>query len=140
MNCKKGPRSRFPSSVACNAAWRNLLEWISKGTPPPHADPIHAENGKPLMDEFGNATGGVRSPFVDVPAAVWSGSSAGESFCFMTGNEKPFDHARLTQLYPDHKSYESKVAADVARLVKERRIMREDGDEFIAEAKKAAIP
>jgi hypothetical protein len=140
MNCKEGPRSRFPSSVGFNAAWRNLVEWVSKGTPPPHVEPIHVENGKPVMDEFGNVTGGLRSPFVDVPTAVWSGSSAGESFCFIAGNEKPFDHARLTQLYPDHKAYESKVAADVAKLVKERLITPEDGDELIDQAKRAAIP
>jgi len=140
MSCKEGPRSRFPSSIGFNAAWRNLVEWVRKGTPPPHADPIHVANGKPVMDEFGNVIGGVRSPFVDVPTAVWSGSSTGESFCFIAGHEQPFDRGRLTQLYPDDKSYVSKVAADVTKLVKERWITREDGDELIAEAKGAAIP
>ncbi len=140
MNCKEGPRSRFPSSLAFNAAWRNLLAWVQKGTPPPHAEPIRVENGKPVLDEFGNVTGGVRSPFVDVPTAVWSGSSSGESFCFIAGHEKPFDHARLTQLYGDHKSYVGKVTADVAVLVKARWITREDGKEVIAEAKRAGIP
>lgn len=138
MNCKEGPRSRFPSSLAFDAAWRNLVEWASKGVAAPHADPIHVENGKPVMDEFGNVTGGVRSPFVDVPTAVWSGSSTGESFCFIAGNEKPFDQAQLTKLYPDHKSYEQKITADVTKLVKERLITREDGDELIAQAKRAA--
>ena len=47
---------------------------------------------------------------------------------------------KLKKLYPDHKAYEQKVAADVARLVKERWITREDGDELIAEATKASIP
>lgn len=140
MNCKEGPRSRFPSSLAFNAAWRNLLAWVQKGTPPPHAEPIRVENGKPVLDEFGNVTGGVRSPFVDVPTAVWSGSSSGESFCFIAGHEKPFDHARLTQLYGDHKSYVGKVTANVAVLVKARWITREDGKEVIAEAKRAGIP
>ena len=140
MSCREGPRSRFPSSLAFNAAWRNLLEWVRSGTPPPHAEPVRVENGKPVLDEFGNLTGGVRSPFVDVPTAVWSGSSTGESFCFIAGNEKPFDSARLTQLYGDHKSYVSKVSADVTKLVTERWITREDGEDLIAEAKRAAIP
>jgi hypothetical protein len=140
MNCKEGPRSRFPSSVAFNAAWRNLDEWVRKGVPAPHAEPIRVEKGKPVLDEFGNLQGGVRSPFVDVPASTWSGSSTGESFCFIAGHETPIDPARLKKLYPDHKAYERNVAADVTRLVKERWIRPQDGDELIAAAKKASIP
>jgi hypothetical protein len=140
MNCNEGPRSRFPSSVGFNAAWHNLMEWVRKGTPPPHAEPVRVENGKPILDQFGNLTGGVRSPFLDVPTAVWSGASTGQSFCFIAGNEKPFDSAQLKRLYPDHKAYERQVAANVAKLVKERWIVQEDGDEIIAAAKKASIP
>lgn len=140
MSCNEGPRSRFPSSVGFNAAWRNLTEWIEKGISAPHAEAIKIENGKPVLDPFGNLMGGVRSPFLDVPTAVWSGSSTGQSFCFIAGNEKPFDAFQLKKLYPDHKTYQRQVAANVAKLVKERWITREDGDELIAEAKKASIP
>src|SRR6185295_11221247 len=82
-----------------------------KGIPAPHAEPIRVENGKPILDEFGNVTGGVRSPFVDVPASTWSGASTGQSFCFIAGHEKPFDASRIKQLYPDHKTYERKIQA-----------------------------
>ena len=140
MNCKEGPRSRFPSSLGFNASWRALDDWVRKGIPPPHADPIRVENGKPVLDEFGNLTGGVRSPFVDVPAATWSGSSTGESFCFIAGHETPLDPARLKQLYPDHKTYERKMTADVSKLVKERWILRADADELVAEARRANVP
>ena len=140
MNCQEGPRSRFPSSLGFNAAWRALDEWVRKGIPAPHAEPVHVENGKPVLDEFGNLSGGVRSPFVDVPTAAWSGSSTGASFCFIAGHETPLDPARLKKLYPDHKTYERQVAANVAKLVKDRWIVKADGDELIAEAKKASIP
>lgn len=140
MNCKEGPRSRFPSSVGFNAAWRALDEWVRKGIPAPHAEPIRVENGKPVLDEFGNLQGGVRSPFVDVPASTWFGSSTGESFCFIAGHENPIDPARLRRLYLDHKTYERQVAGDVTRLVKERWITPKDGDQLIVEAKKANIP
>jgi hypothetical protein len=140
MNCNEGPRSRFPSSVGFNAAWHNLVEWVRKDIPAPHAEPIRVDDGKPIPDEFGNVTGGVRSPFVDVPTSTWSGSSTGESFCFIAGHEKPFDAPRLKQLYRDHKVYERKVTDDVEKLVTERWITRADGDELIAEAKNARIP
>jgi hypothetical protein len=140
MSCNEGPRSRFPSSVGFNAAWRNLVDWVRKGIPAPHAEPIQVENGKARVDEFGNVIGGVRSPFIDVPTSIWSGSSTGDSFCFIAGNEKPLDPTRIKQLYPDHGTYERKVAADVERLVKERWITRADGDALIAEAKRAIVP
>ena len=140
MNCKEGPRSRFPSSIAFNAAWRALDDWVQKGIPAPHADPIRVENGKAVLDEFGNLQGGVRSPFVDVPTSTWFGSSTGESFCFIAGHENPMDPARLKRIYPDHKTYEKQVTSDVAKLVKARLITPQDGEELIAEAKQASIP
>jgi len=140
MNCKEGPRSRFPSAIAFNAAWRALDNWVRKGIPAPHAEPIRIANGKPILDEFGNLTGGVRSPFVDVPTSTWSGSSTGESFCFIAGHEDPLDPARLKKIYRDHNTYERKVADDVARLVKLRWITRADGHELIEEAKQAHVP
>jgi hypothetical protein len=140
MSCNEGPRSRFPSNVGFNAAWRNLVDWVRKGVPAPRAEPIRVENGKPILDEFGNVTGGVRSPFLDVPTSTWSGASTGESFCFIAGHEKPLDASRIKQLYPDHQTYERKFEAYVQRLVKERWITRADGDELIAGAKGARVP
>jgi Alpha/beta hydrolase domain len=140
MNCKEGPRSRFPSSIAFNAAWRALDDWVRKGIAAPHADPIRVENGKAVLDEFGNLQGGVRSPFVDVPTSTWFGSSTGESFCFIAGHENPIDPVHLKRIYLDHKTYEKQVISDVTKLVKPRLITPQDGEELIAEAKRASIP
>ena len=140
MDCNEGPRSPFPSSIAFNAAWRALDDWVRKGIPAPHADPIRVENGKAVLDEFGNLQGGVRSPFVDVPTSTWFGSSTGESFCFIAGHESPIDPVRLKRIYPDHKTYEKQVISDVTKLVKARLVTPQDGEELITEAKKASIP
>ena len=140
INCKEGPLAAFSKQPGIQYRVSESARMVGRGAHPPYAEPISVENGKPVLQEFGNVTGGDRSAFVDVPTAVWSGSSSGESFCFIAGNEKAFDHARLTQLYSDHKSYVGKVTADVATLVKARWITREDGEEVIAEAKRAGIP
>ncbi len=140
MACNEGPRSRFPNAVAFNAIFQNLDLWVRKGVPPPHAEPIAVEDRKPVLDKFGNVTGGIRSPYVDVATSTWFGNSTGESFCRIAGHEIPFDAARLKELYPDHKVYEHLVAADVARLVKERWITAADGDALIAEAKRTSVP
>jgi hypothetical protein len=140
MECNEGPRSRFPNSVAFNAALRNLDEWARKRTAPPRAQPIVVENGKPVLDENGNVKGGVRSPYVDVPVSAWTGSSTGASFCFIAGHEIPFTRERLRLLYPTHAAYVQAVRRSVANLVAERFIVREDGEMLIAEAEKAPVP
>jgi hypothetical protein len=140
MECNEGPRSRFPNSVAFNAALRNLDEWVRKRTAPPRAEPIVVESGKPVLDEHGNVKGGVRSPYVDVPTSSWTGSSTGASFCFIAGHEIPFTRERLRSLYPTHAAYVDAVRKNVADLVSKRFIVREDGEELVREAQKSAVP
>jgi hypothetical protein len=140
MSCNEGPRSRFPTSVALNAIFRNLDLWVRHGTPPPHSEPIAVQDGKPVLDNFGNVTGGIRSPFVDIPVSTWFGNSTGPSFCRIAGHESPFDSARVKELYPDHNTYQRLVEADVKRLVKQRWIIKADGDDLIAAAKSAPVP
>ena len=98
------------------------------------------ENGAPVLDAFGNVTGGLRSPFVDVPTSRWLGSSTGASFCFIAGHEKPFDAATLARLYPTHRDYVRAVARDVRRLVGARFLTRADGRRRIREAAGADVP
>jgi hypothetical protein len=140
MSCNEGPRSRFPNGPAFNAIFHNLDVWVRKGIPAPRAEQIQVDGGKPVLDKFGNVTGGVRSPFVDVPTSTWFGNSTGESFCRIAGHEVPFDTARVKDLYPTHSVYEHAVAEDVAKLVAARFLIREDGDDLIEAAKKADVP
>ena len=140
MECDEGPRSRFPSSIAFNATLKNLIAWVRDGAPPPIAGPIQVKNGQPVLDEFGNVRGGVRSPYVDVPTSTWYGNSTGASFCFIAGHEAPFTHEQLKSLYPDHAAYLSKVTENVRRLVESRFITPEDGEALIFEAAQLMIP
>jgi len=137
MACNEGPRSRFPSRIAYNAILQNLDLWVRKGTAPPKAEQITVVDGKPVLDRFGNVTGGVRSPFLDVPTSTWNGNSTGESFCRIAGHEKPFDAARIAELYPKPGDYAKAVAASVKALVAARFITEADGQSLIAEARLA---
>jgi hypothetical protein len=140
MNCNEGPRSRFPSRIFFNAVMRNLGLWVDHGVAPPSAAPILVQNNAPVLDEFGNVQGGLRSPYVDVPTSTWNGSSTGASFCFIAGHEIPFDQARLDALYRSHGSYVFAVTLDVIRLVAGRYITVADGLDLIAEAARADVP
>ncbi len=135
MSCNEGPRSRFPNGPAFNAIWHNLDLWVRKGIPAPRVDQIKVDDGKPVLDAEGNVTGGVRSPYIDVPVSTWFGNSTGASFCRIAGHEVPLAPARIKELYPTHEAYVKEVEADVAKLVAERELIREDGEEMIAEAK-----
>lgn len=137
MECNEGPRSRFPSRIAFNAILQNLDLWVRKGTAPPKAEQIKVIDGKPVLDRFGNVTGGVRSPFVEVPTSTWNGNSTGESFCRIAGHEKPFDAARLAELYPTPGDYAKAVEANVKALVAARFITEADGQALMAEARRA---
>ena len=140
MSCNEGPRSRFPSSIHFDAALQNLDLWVRRNLRPPRAEPIRVENGAPVLDEFGNVLGGLRSPYVDVPTSTWFGSATGASFCFIAGYERPFDAARLAELYPRHATYVREVIRNVGGLVAKRFLTRRDGLKLILEAARADVP
>lgn len=138
MACNEGPRSRFPNGPAFNAILRNLDVWVRTGTPAPQAEQILVVDGNPVLDRFGNVVGGVRSPFVEAPTSTWFGNSTGPSFCRIAGHEVPLDTAQLRTIYKAPEEYVRAVIASVSRLVAEGFIVREDGDELIADAVRQA--
>jgi hypothetical protein len=93
-----------------------------------------------VLDAFGNVTGGLRSPYLDVPTSMWTGSSTGASFCFIAGHEVPFTEAQLLELYPNHGAYVSQVARDISGLVRDRFITLYDGAALLIEAAHADVP
>jgi hypothetical protein len=140
MNCNEGPRSRFPSHIFFDAAFRNLDQWVRHGTPPPHASPIEVTDDEPVLDQYGNVSGGLRSPYLDVPTSTWYGNSTGASFCSIAGHEVPFDAALLKTLYRTHGAYVHAVADDTRKLIHSRIITPADGDDLIREAADADVP
>jgi hypothetical protein len=140
LACNEGPRSRFPSGIHFNAVFKNLDLWVRRGVPPPSSEPILVANGAPVLDQFGNVQGGLRSPFVDVPTSTWNGASTGASFCFIAGHEVPFDAARLQQLYRNDLDYDLRVAANVRRLLRERFLTAADAAKLVIGAVKFEVP
>ena len=134
MSCNEGPRSRFPNRIFIDAALQNIDLWSRYGLPAPPGRDILVENGRPVLDEFGNVLGGLRSPYLDVPTSTWFASSTGASFCFIAGHEVPFEQTTLDELYPTRGAYVGAVVRDVHALVRDRYITRADGQELIREA------
>jgi len=83
------------------AAIAALDNWIRTGDGPPVAPPIALRDGLPLLDDNGLATGGVRTPWVDVPLARTSGVGSGETaLSHLFGSGEPFDATTVARLYP----------------------------------------
>ena len=92
------------------------------------------------LDELGNALGGIRTNYVDVPIAKLSGlGQRGESFCRIYGTTELFDAAQLAELYPSQQDYVDAVTASVNAAVAAGFVLREDGDLIVENARTSGI-
>jgi hypothetical protein len=93
-----------------------------------------------VLDENGNARGGIRTPWVDAPVAKLSGlGQTGPTFCALFGTTVPFDEATLDELYPDHASYVAAVRSSAERAVRRGFLRRPDADLLVLAAEQSDI-
>lgn len=137
----------FPYEYLMNAAFANLDGWARFNIPPPRAKAIETNPGSPApevkLDEHGNAVGGLRTPFLDVPVATYYTRSkpADEksgSFCDTQGYKVPFEKEKIIALYPTRESYLDKVAQRIDSMVKARFLRKGDGEKIKREAEKVS--
>lgn len=83
---------------------------------------------------LGNATGGIRSPWVDVPTSKLSGlGQPAGGFAFLFGTTEPFDADKLAKLYPGGKDeYLSKFEKALDEAIAARNILAADRAEILA--------
>jgi hypothetical protein len=115
------PAMRFIVDVAFD----HLDRWVRTGTPPPRAERIAGG------DMFGNAKGGVRNPYIEVPTATYVPIGPGQCSSIMTRTE--FDRARFDELYGSSEKYLARFNESVDRLVKEGWITAGDAMRIKAE-------
>ncbi len=86
------------------AALAQFVAWTRTGVSPPTAPPIDVTDAEGLhmtLDANGLATGGVRTPWVDVPIARTSGVGSTEPvMALLFGSGEVFDAETLARLYP----------------------------------------
>jgi len=130
-----------------DVAFQHLFAWARKGVAPPKAARIEIKDtgesdAKPtvVLDEYGNALGGVRTPYVEVPVASYLVTSPGPGVCGELGHSVVLEHSRLAELYPDANAYKRKVAQATDRLVKEGWLTHSDGRKIRSELIAVAAP
>ena len=145
------PVTRFPAGAFTALGLHHLIEWIANGKTPPHAPPIEvdqntASDGSHLaLDEFGNAKGGVRNIWVDVPVATFGvfgkgKTAAQDRLCQLAGTEVRLPEAAVKQLYRDQADYAKKVADRLARLVSDGWFLPEYVSLVAADVSAAKVP
>jgi hypothetical protein len=126
--------------VMMTALW-NLDRWVRDGKMPPIAPRLKTLAGdKPgaapqlVLDANGDAEGGIRTPWVDVPTARLSGlGNAPGAMGALFGVTEPFDQAMLDKLYPRGRAeYLKKFDKSLESAIKSGFILRADAGDIKA--------
>lgn len=125
-------------TYAFDATYLILTEWVRKGIVAPHGAPLDIKGTAVTLDANGNGVGGVRNPYVEVPAATYFTNSTGPGVCREMGREVTYDRAKFQTMYPTAKAYTDKVAQAADRLVKDRWLTEVDAKRIKQEAKERA--
>jgi Alpha/beta hydrolase domain len=144
------PAGAVPSAFRQTDIWAmgfdSLVRWVSSGVAPPHAPRIELEADRRTVrrDTNGNARGGVRSTFVDVPTASIMPTSLAPGGvvanpCAYAGYQLPLGQQRLQQLFGTHAGYVAAVTKDANRLVAERFLLPADAGRLVAAAQGSTI-
>jgi hypothetical protein len=145
------PITDFPAGAFTALGLNYLIEWIAHGIAPPHAPYIEVDqdpgnDGSFLaLDEFGNARGGVRNVWVDVPIATYGVFGVGkvptsDRLCLLIGTEVPFADETLSALYRDETQYVRRINRRLRELIREGWFLREYAESVREDARQTDIP
>jgi Alpha/beta hydrolase domain len=116
------------------AALCRLRDWVRTGQPPPSGAPLELRDGKAVLDAHGIATGGVRTPWVDVPVARTSGDGGDDTtMSSIFGSGELFNSATVRRLYPGGAmEYRDRFAAALDSAIQAGFILAADREEIVA--------
>jgi hypothetical protein len=138
-------------SYVYNAMWRNMEWQVRYGIDPPHGDLIEVAGGEIVRDQYGNALGGIRLPYLDVPIAGYGFPNVVDPSlppflqpllglaCVLSGTVTDFDQETLDELYPRRGKYVGLVSYRAWRLMWDRFLLNEDYKAIIQEARESGI-
>lgn len=132
------PINDGPGHWVLKAGINALDHWVRTGEAAPSAQPMTRNvSGTDLeRDQYGNAIGGVRTPYVDAPVAAFAGSGqTGSSFCFLFGTTALFDDATLSTLYPTRDVYIDAIDTATDSAVDKGFVLPEDAELIKAQAR-----
>ncbi len=136
--------SSFPTDHFVRAAAQRLIRWAELGEVPPREPRIELsvldEISEAEGDDFGNARGGVRSPYVDIPLSRYRvRSDPGSGGLYMlVGDEVPFSRDQAIDRYGDLHTYIRQFTASLDAAIEAGSLLRLDRDELLADQSRRA--
>jgi hypothetical protein len=125
-----GNGSSYPMSAFVRAALRNLFRWAEDDITPPTAPRIVLEIddvvAEAAVDRFGNARGGVPSPFLDVPIARYEAHSTPGPVCALAGREVPLPYEVLANRYGDLQTYLAEFIISLDEIIHAGFLLEDD--------------
>ncbi len=140
IQCPVPVNSGLQHHYVAQAAIAHLDRWARGGTAPPCAPRLETAPDDPMRlvtDASGIARGGIRTGWVDAPAAVLSGiSPAGAAgLPILLGATRALDDAELARRYPGGQAdYAAAFRAATSRAVADGFLLADDADEMVAVA------
>ena len=131
-----------PQEAIVQQAFDSLNTWVVDGTKPATSPRIETDDGGEIVrDEAGIAVGGIRTPPVDAPTSVLTGTNPTDSvICSLFGSTTPLTAAQLAERYPDHDAYVAAVTESADAAVADGFLRQASADEMIAAAEDADVP
>jgi hypothetical protein len=106
-----------------------MYDWIEHGRPMPHAQHIVLDPSTPdgiARDKYGNALGGLRTPWVDVPDGTYVGRVS--MAAPLRSGIRRFSDEQMTKLYGSRARYLRLVNHKIDELIQGRWIMPQDAE------------
>lgn len=126
--------SQYAGAEVFRAIAENTVAWLMRGVAPPRAELIEVANGQIVRDVYGNAKGGVRSPYVDQPTVHYiaaAPTAANENpFRRLIGMEEPISPENLRAMYGTKEAYLARFNKGIDNMVFDRFLMADDADKL----------
>ena len=130
-----GDGSSFPTDFFIRGAVELLSRWAEDGVAPPSAARLELATADVVsvaaLDEVGNALGGVRSPFVDVPLVRYEAHSTPGAICALSGNETTLTEAQLVDRYGSVDGYLEQFTASLDATIDAGFLRQADRSELL---------
>ncbi len=134
----------FPYETVFHTALHLLYEWVREGKQPFEAEPIQTDTElRNVTDETGNAVGGLRLPFVEVPLCIYHPVSTPMKpdyafACTLFGYVELYTKERALKLYGSKEGYLNRFSACLGNCIRDGRILPEDEQICMNYAKRKA--
>lgn len=124
--------SSFPNTHVYNALLELLAEWAEGVAVPPPSQLFDTvgETDEIVRDDWGNASGGLRTTATDAPVSAFVAATPMGRPAWYHGNETPIGAMKLADAYGAPSGYRARFGEVAGRLLDERLLLPEDAEEL----------